>query len=145
MFLQMERNTGEYPTLGGAYRTLLNARSVEELNDLFDELPPGSRGLRSYNLFRMASPNVQGNVIIGLGARLPVLQNDEISELMSFPDMDMLSLGKEKTAYFLVLSDQDSTMRFVSATFFSLLFLRLVVCRQPARPPFASAGQSDTG
>jgi type IV secretion system protein VirD4 len=126
IFLQMEHDNGEFPTIKGAYRTLLDARSVEELNDIFDELPPGSRGLRSYNLFRMASQNVQGNVIIGLGARLAVLQNDEIAELMSYPDMDMLSLGKEKTAYFLVLSDQDSTMRFVSAMFFSLLFLRLV-------------------
>ena len=126
IFLQMERDTGEFPTIAGAYRTLLDIRSVEELSDLFDELPPGSRGLRSYNLFRMASPNVQGNVIIGLGSRLAVLQNDEIAELMCYPDMDMLSLGKEKTAYFLVLSDQDNTMRFVSAMFFSLLFLRLV-------------------
>ena len=126
IFLQMERETGEFPTFTGAYRTLLDIRSVEELTNLFDELPPGSRGLRSYNLFRLASPNVQGNVIIGLGARLAVLQNDSVAELMSYPDMDMLSLGKEKTAYFLVLSDQDSTMKFISAMFFSLLFLRLV-------------------
>jgi len=38
----------------------------------------------------------------------------------------MLTLGKKKTAYFLILSDQDTTMRFVSAMFFSLLFMRLV-------------------
>ena len=126
IFLQMENGMGELPTITGATQTLWNTRSVDELNDIFDELPPDSRGLRSYNLFRMASPNVQGNVIIGLGSRLRVLQNDEIAELMSYPDMDMLSLGKEKTAYFLVLSDQDNTMRFVSAMFFSLLFLRLV-------------------
>jgi len=126
IFLQMESETGELPTIAGAYRTLISVSSVNELNDIFDELPPGSRGLRSYSLFRMASPNVQGNVIIGLGARLSVLQNDEIADLMSYPDMDMLALGKEKTAYFLVLSDQDTTMRFVSAMFFSLLFLRLV-------------------
>ena len=126
IFLQMESETGELPTIKGAYQTILSISSVNELNDIFDELPPDSRGRRSYNLFRMASPNVQGNVIIGLGARLSVLQNDEIAELMSYPDMDILSLGKEKTAYFLVLSDQDTTMRFVSAMFFSLLFMRLV-------------------
>lgn len=126
IFLQLERDTGEFPTLKGAYWTLLDIRSVEELSDLFDELPPGSRGLRSYNLFRMASSNVQGNVVIGLGTRLAVLQNEEIAELMSYPDMEMTTPGKEKTAYFLILSDQDDTMRFVSAMFFSLLFLRLV-------------------
>ena len=126
IFLQIEQDVGEFPTIAGAYRTLLDMRSVEDLSNLFDELPPGSRGLRSYNLFRMASPNVQGNVVIGLGARLAVMQNDEIADLMCFPDMDMLALGTAKTAYFLVLSDQDNTMRFVSAMFFSLLFMRLV-------------------
>ena len=40
--------------------------------------------------------------------------------------MDLQALGKKKTAYFLILSDQDNTTRFVAATFFSLLFLRLV-------------------
>ena len=126
IFLQMERHTGDFPTIAGAYQTLLDVTSVEELNAYFDDLEPGSRGLRSYNLFRMASENVRGNVVIGLGTRLAVMQNEEIAELMGYPDMDMLDLGKEKTAYFLVLSDQDNTMRFVSAMFFSLLFLRLV-------------------
>lgn len=126
IFMQMENGSGEYPTIKGAYWTLLESRSIDELSDAFDELPSGSRGLLAYNLFRKASANVQGNVIIGLGSRLSVLQNEEIAELMSYPDMDMLSLGREKTAYFLVLSDQDNTMRFVSATFFSLLFIRLV-------------------
>lgn len=126
IFLQIERGTGEYPTIKGAYWTLLETQSIDELSDIFDGLSPGSRGLMAYNLFRKASSNVQGNVIIGLGARLSALQNEEIADLMCFPDMDMLSLGKEKTAYFLVLSDQDNTMRFVSAMFFSLLFMRLV-------------------
>jgi len=126
IFLQMEGGIGEYPTIKGAYWTLLQTRSIEELNDIFDELPPGSRGLLSYNLFRKASSNVQGNVIIGLGTRLAVLQNEEIANLMSYPDMDLTAPGKEKTAYFLILSDQDNTMRFVSAMFFSLMFLRLV-------------------
>ena len=125
IYLQLEQDTGEWPSIKGAYQTLTGIRSVEELSELFDEYP-GSRAEQAYNLFRLASPNVQGNVIIGLGSRLSILQNDEIADLMCYPEMDFRALGTEKTVYFLILSDQDNTMRFVSAMYFSLLFLRLV-------------------
>lgn len=127
IFLQFEGNKfGEYPTLKGAYWTLLRAKTVEDLTARFDDLPETSRACLAYGLFRKASPNLQGNIIIGLGVRLSILQNEGIADLMSFPDMDFLQLGQKKTAYFLILSDQDNTIRFVSAMFFSLLFLRLV-------------------
>ena len=126
IFLQLENETGEYPGLGRAYRTLLSAKSMDELSEKFDKLADTSHGKQKFNLFRMASQNVQGNVMIGLGARLQVLEHTEIAELMEWPDMDFTAPGKQKTAYFLVLSDQDNTMRFVSAMFFSLLFMRLV-------------------
>lgn len=126
IFLQFDRGTGEFPTLKDAYYTLLEAPTIDDLTEKFDECPPGSRALMAYNLFRKASPNLQGNIVLGLGARLKVLQNEEVAELMSFPEMDILQLGKKKTAYFLVLSDQDNTLRFVAAMFFSILFMRLV-------------------
>lgn len=126
IFLQLENENGEYPSLGRAYRTLLSAKGMDELSEMFDKLPDDSHGRQKFNLFRMASQNVQGNVMIGLGARLQVLEHAEIAGLMEWPDMDFTALGKQKTAYFLVLSDQDNSMRFISAMFFSLLFMRLV-------------------
>ncbi|WRS28459.1 type IV secretory system conjugative DNA transfer family protein [Oscillospiraceae bacterium MB08-C2-2] len=126
IFLQMENGSDEYPSLGRAYKTLLSAKSPDELSEQFCVLPENSHGRQKWNLFSMASENVRGNVMIGLGARLQVLEHEEIAELMAYPDMDFTALGKERTAYFLVLSDQDNTMRFISAMFFSLLFMRLV-------------------
>jgi len=126
IFMQLENCTGELPTLGRAYKTLLSAESPDNLSGLFNDLPDGSHARQKWNLFNMASDNLKGNVMIGLAARLQVLEHDEIAELMAYPDMDFTRLGKEKTAYFLVLSDQENTMRFVSAMFFSLLFMRLV-------------------
>lgn len=128
IFLQLEgpNPTGEYPTLGKAYRTLLETPSIEHMEALFAELPLSSHGAMKWNLFKKASPNLQGNVMIGLAARLQVLEHKEIAEIMSYPDMDFTLPGREKCAYFLILSDQDSTMKFISAMFFSLLFSRLV-------------------
>ena len=50
-------------------------------------------------------------IAIGLGVRLSVMQNEEIADLMCGGDMDLQVLGKRKTAYFLILSDQDNTMK----------------------------------
>ena len=71
------------------------------------------------------------------------MQNEEIADLMCGSDMDLLALGQRKTAYFLVLNDQDNSTRFVAATFFSLLFLRLV--QYADRPHAACAGDPPAG
>ena len=126
IFMQLENGSDELPTLGQAYKTLFSSKNLDELTAKFNELPEDSLARNKWRLFNMASDNLKGNVMIGLASRLQVLEHDEISELMAYPDMDFTRLGKEKTAYFLVLSDQDNTMRFVSAMFFSLLFMRLV-------------------
>ena len=39
--------------------------------------------------------------------------------------MDLLSLGKRKCAYFVIMSDNDSTLKFVSSMFFSSLIKKL--------------------
>lgn len=126
IFLQFEREDIEYPTLKGAYQVLLDTGDVNDLDAYFAGLFPPSRALYAYNLFRKASDNMRGNICLGLGTRLAVMQNEEIADLMCGSDMDLQMLGKKKMAYFLILSDQDNTTRFVAATFFSLLFLRLV-------------------
>ena len=126
IFLQFERDDIDYPSLKGAYQVLLDTGDTDDLDAYFDALQPPSRALMAYNLFRKASDNMRGNICLGLGVRLSVLQNEEIADLMCGNDMDLEALGKKKTAYFLILSDQDTTTRFVAATFFSLLFLRLV-------------------
>lgn len=126
IFLQFERDDIDYPSLKGAYQVLLDTGDADDLDAYFDALQPPSRALMAYNLFRKASDNMRGNICLGLGVRLSVLQNEEIADLMCGNDMDLEMLGKKKTAYFLILSDQDTTTRFVAATFFSLLFLRLV-------------------
>lgn len=126
IFLQFEREDIEYPSLKGAYQILLDTGGVNELDLYFSSLRPPSRALASYNLFKKASDNMKGNICLGLGVRLSIMQNEEIADLMCGKDMDLQAIGQRKVAYFLILSDQDDSTRFVAATFFSLMFLRLV-------------------
>lgn len=126
IFYLMEIRTDQYPTLGDAYNMLMEYPSLEQLDKLFDNIPAHRRCKKTYNLFCKGSDNVRGNVITGLGARLSVLQNGEIADLIGFPDMDFIQPGKEKCAYFLIISDQDNTMKFITSMFFTLLFSHLV-------------------
>ena len=126
IFYLMEVRTGQYPTLGDAYSILMDYSSLEAMDKLCQGVADHHRCKKCYNLFCKGSDNVRGNIITGLGSRLSILQNHEIAELLSFPDMDFIQPGKEKCAYFLIISDQDNTMKFITSMFFTLSFFHLV-------------------
>jgi len=60
-----------------------------------------------------------------LGTRLQVLQNEAVKQLVSFSDIDLTAPGKRKCAYYIILSDQETSMAFLSSLFFSFLFIKL--------------------
>ena len=104
---------------------ILTSCSDRELYRMFDELDPGHPAKVPYNLFSRADDKVKSGFILGLGTRLQVLQVDAVKTLVSGNDIDLTSLGKEKTAFFVILPDQDTTMKFISSLFFSLMFISL--------------------
>ena len=68
---------------------------------------------------------MDSGIIIGLGTRLQVLQNEAVQRITSQSDIDLTAPAKHKCAYYIVLSDQDSSMAFLSSLFFSFLFIKL--------------------
>ncbi len=48
-----------------------------------------------------------------------------VKNISSKSDIDLSLPGKKKCAYYIILSDQDATMAFLSSLFFSFLFIRL--------------------
>lgn len=111
--------------LGTLYRLLASGNS-ETLASLFDPLPPEHPAKLPYNIFCETSGQVRSGIIIGLGSRLQVFQNTLVQELTSESDIDLELPGREKCAYFCVLSDTDSTFDFLASLFFSFLFIKLV-------------------
>ena len=68
---------GESCNFGEAYK-LISLRSAFELDALFSKLPFTHPAFAPYNIFKQASDNVRSGIIIGLGARLQVFQNEMI-------------------------------------------------------------------
>ena len=79
----------------------------------------------SFSLFAQSSETVRQGIILGLGTRLQVLQDRAVKQLVSSSDIDLTAPGKRKCAYYIILSDQETSMAFISSLFFSFLFIKL--------------------
>ena len=112
-------------TIGEVYQ-LLTMSSEKELNALFDVLPVTHPAKAPYSIFKQASESVRGGVIIGLGSRLQVFQNQDIRNITGYDEIDLELPGKQPCAYFCITSDQDSTFDFLSSLFLSFIFIKLV-------------------
>jgi len=115
----------EKRNIGEVYK-LLSLSSERELNALFDPLPISHPAKSPYSIFQQASDSVRGGIIIGLGSRIQVFQNEIIRKITSYNEIDLSLPGKKKCAYFCVTSDQDSTFDFLSSLFLTFIFIKLV-------------------
>lgn len=104
---------------------MLTQHSERQLTTIFEKLPLDHPARAPYNLFAQSSDTVKSGIILGLGTRLQVLQNQAVQRITSRSDIDLSEPGTRKCAYFIILSDQDATMAFLSSLFFSFLFIRL--------------------
>lgn len=104
---------------------MLTRNTERQLTALFEKLPLEHPARAPYNLFAQSSDTVRSGIIQGLGTRLQVLQNREVQGITSRSDIDLALPGNQKCAYYIILSDQDTTMAFLSSLFFSLMFIKL--------------------
>lgn len=126
LVLYVERNyPKEQRNIGEVYQ-LLATSSEAELNALFDVLDITHPAKAPYSIFKQSSESVRGGVIIGLGSRLQVFQNQDIRNITGYDEIDLELPGKQPCAYFCITSDQDSTFDFLSSLFLSFIFIKLV-------------------
>ena len=100
--------------------------SHEHANQYTGELLPPSPASAPYAIFRQSSETVRTSVIIGLGSKLAVLQAQQVRNITSYNEIDLALPGKQKCAYFCLVSAQDSTYDLQSSLDYSFLFIRLI-------------------
>lgn len=104
---------------------MLTSYTERQLAAIFEKLPIDHPARAPYNLFSQASDTVKSGIILGLGTRLQVLQDRAVQRITKYSDIDLTAPGKRKCAYYIILSDQDNSMAFLSSLFFSFLFIKL--------------------
>ena len=114
----------EDKNLPAVYR-LLTQNSERQLMALFERLPINHPARAPFNLFAQSSDTVRSGIVLGLGTRLQVMQDAAVQAITSRSDIDLTAPAKKKCAYFIILSDQDATMAFLSSLFFSFLNIKL--------------------
>ena len=107
-------------------KKLMTSIRNEHVNVFTGEVMPPSPAYAPFSIFMQSSETVRTSVIIGLGSKLQVLQAQQVKNITSYSEIDLELPGKQKCAYFCIVSDQDSTFEFLSTLFFSFLFIRLI-------------------
>ena len=78
--------------------------------------------LMNYKNFKVAAGKTLKSILISCGARLAPFDIKELRDLMEYDELELDTLGDQKTALFVILSDTDSTFNFVAALMYSQLF-----------------------
>ena len=95
---------------------------VDELFEELEEKAPEHFAVRQYKKYTLAAGKTAKSILISCGARLAPFDIQELRELMSYDEMDLDSLGDEKSALFVIISDTDDTFNFVVAILYTQLF-----------------------
>ena len=86
------------------------------------EKEPDHFAVRQYRKFKMAAGKTLKSILVSCGARMAPFDIKELRDLMETDELELDTLGDEKTALFVILSDTDSTFNFVAALMYSQLF-----------------------
>lgn len=95
---------------------------VDMLFDRLAEREPEHFVVKQYVKFKQAAGKTLKSILISCGARLAPFDIKELRDLMEYDELELDTLGDEKTALFVIISDTDDTFNFVVAIMYSQLF-----------------------
>lgn len=92
---------------------------------LFEELEAENLNhfaVRQYKKYKLAAGKTAKSILISCGARLAPFDIKELRDLMEYDELELDTLGEQKTALFVIISDTDATFNFVVSIMYSQLF-----------------------
>lgn len=95
---------------------------VDMLFDRLAEREPEHFAVKQYVKFKQAAGKTLKSILISCDARLAPFDIKELRDLMEYDELELDTLGDEKTALFVIISDTDDTFNFVVAIMYSQLF-----------------------
>ena len=96
--------------------------AVDYMFDGLEHRSPQHFAVRQYKKYKLASGKTLKSILISCGARLAPFDIKELRDLMEYDELELDTLGDQKTALFVILSDTDNTFNFVAALMYSQLF-----------------------
>lgn len=111
----------------------INAMEVREDDEdfqnavdlMFEDLKkkkPTHFAVRQYAKFKLAAGKTLKSILISAGARLAPFDIQEVREITMYDELELDTLGDEKTALFLMMSDTDGSFNFLISMIYTQLF-----------------------
>ena len=124
--LEEDRNFATLIDMIGSMQTREDNEDFQNPIDLmFEDLErekPDCFAVRQYKKFKLAAGKTAKSILISCGARLAPFDIKELRDLMEYDELELDTLGEEKTALFVIISDTDATFNFVVSIMYSQLF-----------------------
>ena len=111
----------------------INAMEVREDDEefqnpvdlMFEELAqknPNHFAVRQYAKYKLAAGKTAKSILVSCGARLAVFDIAEVRDVTAYDELALDTLGDQKTALFLIMSDTDDSFNFLISMCYTQLF-----------------------
>ena len=124
--LEEDRNFATLVDMIGSMQTREDNEDFRNSIDLmFEDLErekPDCFAVRQYKKFKLAAGKTAKSILISCGARLAVFDIAELRGLTAYDELELDTLGDQKTALFLIMSDTDDSFNFLIAMCYTQLF-----------------------
>ena len=95
---------------------------VDDLFIALEKREPEHFAVRQYKKFKLAAGKTAKSILISCGARLAVFDIAELREITAYDELELDTLGDQKTALFLIMSDTDDSFNFLISMCYTQLF-----------------------
>ena len=96
--------------------------AVDYMFDGLERRSPQHFAVRQYKKYKLASGKTLKSILISAGARLAPFDIQEVREITMYDELELDTLGDEKTALFLMMSDTDGSFNFLISMIYTQLF-----------------------
>ena len=96
--------------------------SVDIMFEKLEKRDPNHFAVRQYKKYKLAAGKTAKSILISCGARLAVFDIKEMREVTAYDELELDTLGDQKTALFLIMSDTDDSFNFLISMCYTQLF-----------------------
>ena len=112
---------------------MINAMEVREDDEefknavdlMFEELAerePDHFAVRQFAKYKLSAGKTAKSILVSCGARLAPFDIKELREITAYDELELDTIGDEKTALFLIMSDTDATFNFLISMVYTQMF-----------------------
>jgi type IV secretion system protein VirD4 len=121
-----EQNFATLAEMIGAMEVREDDEEFKNIIDLmFDglaEKDPDHFAVRQYRKFKLAAGKTAKSILVSCGARLAPFDIKEVRDITMYDELELDTIGDNKTALFIIISDTDASFNFLVSMAYTQLF-----------------------